>query len=312
MFVEVTDMDGNDESRAESPPDGVQYRAGRRARPEWLKVRLPQGEAFFGLKRLIHEQRLNTVCEDARCPNIGECWAAGTATFMILGEVCTRTCRFCAVRSGRPPEYDTDEPRRVAEAVKRLRLRYAVITSVDRDDLEDGGAAIFAQTVRGIRECCPGIRIEVLVPDFQGKREALRTVVSASPDIVAHNVETVPRLYGIARAGSRYTRSVSLLRDVKSFGYRMITKSSLMLGLGERREEVLEVMAQLRTADVDIITLGQYLQPSRSQLPVERYYSPDEFALLREYALSLGFRHAEAGPLVRSSYHAERQAQALL
>ena len=218
----------------------------RHPRPEWLKVRLPSGERYTNLKKLVHEQRLNTVCEGARCPNIGECWGAGTATFMILGDVCTRSCKFCAVKTGLPPDCDLDEPRRIAEAMRRLNLRYAVITSVDRDDLEDGGAYIFAETIRRTREACPGIRIEVLTPDFRGSGDALRKVVESRPDVLAHNVETVPRLYRIARAGSRYCRSLDLLLKAKSFGLSMRTKSSVMLGLGESRDEVVEVMKDLR------------------------------------------------------------------
>jgi len=284
----------------------------RKPRPSWLKVRLPHSVGYFRLKGLVREQNLNTVCEEARCPNIGECWGAGTATFMILGDVCTRACKFCAVATGRPPVYDVDEPRRVAQAIQKLNLRYAVITSVDRDDLEDGGAFIFAETVRKTRESSPGIHIEVLIPDFRGSVDALRKVVEARPDVLAHNMETVPRLYPVARAGSRYRRSVDLLGNVKPFDRSMMTKSSVMLGLGERRDEVLEVMNDLREADVDILTLGQYLQPTRDHLPVERFYSPDEFATLADFGRSLGFRHVEAGPLVRSSYHAEKQARALL
>jgi lipoic acid synthetase len=230
---------------------------------------------------------------------------------MILGEVCTRACKFCAVRTGRPPEYDLDEPRRAAAAISELHLKYAVITSVDRDDLEDGGAFVFAETIRLTREASPRIRIEVLIPDFRGSLSALRKVVDARPDVLAHNVETVPRLYPVARAGSRYRRSMDHLKGAKSFGIEMITKSSIMLGLGERRDEILEVLNDLRQAEVDIVTLGQYLQPTREHLPVERYYTPDEFAAYREYGMSLGFRHIEAGPLVRSSYHAEKQAAAL-
>jgi lipoyl synthase len=275
-------------------------------RPEWLKVRLPGGESYFRLKTLVHDQKLNTVCEDARCPNIGECWSAGTATFMILGDVCTRACKFCAVKTGLPQQYDLDEPRRVAEAIRTLNLRYAVITSVDRDDLEDGGAFIFAETVRRTREAIPGIRIEVLIPDFRGSVPALRTVAEANPDVLAHNVETVPRLYRTARAGSRYARSLDHLRNAKSFGFPVTTKSSLMLGLGEERDEILEVLNDLREAEVDIITLGQYLQPTREHLPVEKFYTPHEFIEYREYALSLGFRHVASGPLVRSSYRAEQ------
>jgi lipoic acid synthetase len=291
-------------SAADGVPDGL---AGRRSRPDWLKVRLPQGGSYFELKRLIHERGLNTVCEDARCPNIGECWGAGTATFMILGDVCTRACKFCAVKTGRPPSYDLEEPGRVAEAIQKMHLRYAVITSVDRDDLADGGAFIFAETIRQVRSRSEGIRIEVLIPDFRGDRSSLETVVSERPDVLAHNVETVPRLYPIARAGSRYPRSVGLLKTAKELAASITTKSSIMLGLGERREEVLEVMSELTDAGVDILTLGQYLQPTREHLPVERYSSPTEFTELRDYGLSLGFRHVEAGPLVRSSYRAEGQ-----
>jgi len=275
-------------------------------RPEWLKVKFPNSENYFQLKRLVHEQRLNTVCQDARCPNIGECWGAGTATFMILGEVCTRACKFCAVKTGLPPEYDLEEPQRVAAAIQKLNLKYAVITSVDRDDLKDGGAFIFAETIRLTRKACPGIRIEVLIPDFRGSVPALRTVVEALPDVLAHNVETVPRLYLRARAGSRYRRSLDHLRNAKSFGIPMATKSSIMLGLGERRDEILEVLNDLREAEVDIMTLGQYLQPTKEHLPVEKFYTPQEFVEYREYAYSLGFRYVASGPLVRSSYHADK------
>jgi lipoic acid synthetase len=277
----------------------------RQPRPEWLKVRLPGSESYFRLKKLVQQQRLNTVCEDARCPNIGECWGSGTATFMILGEVCTRACKFCAVKTGLPPECDLDEPRRVAAAIQSMNLRYAVITSVDRDDLEDGGAHIFVQTIRLTRDACPGIRIEVLIPDFRGSISALRTVAEARPDVLAHNLETVQRLYPLARTGSRYPRSLDHLRNAKSFGFPVTTKSSLMLGLGEERNEILKALNDLREADVDIVTLGQYLQPTRDHLPVERFYTPQEFVEYRDYALSLGFRHVASGPLVRSSYRAE-------
>ncbi len=279
----------------------------RQPRPEWLKVRIPGNESYFRLKTLVQEQKLNTVCEDARCPNIGECWGAGTATFMILGEVCTRACKFCAVKTGLPPQYDLDEPRRVAAAIRKLNLRYAVVTSVDRDDLEDGGAFIFAETIRLTRESCPGIRIEVLIPDFRGSMSALQTVAEARADVLAHNVETVPRLYPAARAGSRYRRSLDHLRNAKTFGFPITTKSSLMLGLGERRDEILEVLNDLREAELDIVTIGQYLQPTRENLPVERFYTPQEFIEYRDYAYSLGFKHVASGPLVRSSYHAGQQ-----
>jgi lipoic acid synthetase len=280
----------------------------RPPRPDWLKVRLPHSEEYFKLKRLVREHRLNTVCEDARCPNIGECWGAGTATFMILGDTCTRTCKFCAVKSGLPNEYDLDEPRRVAAAIRKLNLKYVVITSVDRDDLEDGGAYVFAETIRNTREACGEIGIEVLIPDFRGSISALRTVVEARPDVLAHNIETVQRLYPVARAGSRYRRSLQHLANARSFGRAIVTKSSIMLGLGELKDEILEVLDDLRKSNVDILTLGQYLQPTRDHLPVARYYTPAEFDEFRSYAMSLGFRHVEAGPLVRSSYHAEKQA----
>jgi lipoic acid synthetase len=278
------------------------------SRPDWLKVRLPSGNEYFRLKALVSEQKLNTVCQDARCPNIGECWSAGTATFMILGEVCTRACGFCAVKTGFPPEYDVDEPRRVASAIKKLGLKYAVITSVDRDDLKDGGAYIFSETIRLTRAACPGIRMEVLIPDFRGSLDSLRTVVEAQPDVLAHNIETVPRLYLRARAGSNYRRSLDHLRNAKSFGAPMTTKSGLMLGLGEGKDEILGALNDLRVAEVDIVTLGQYLQPTKEHLPVERFYTPQEFAEYRDYAHSLGFQHVASGPLVRSSYHAEQQA----
>jgi lipoic acid synthetase len=275
-------------------------------RPSWLKVKLPSGESYFRLKALMHAQRLNTVCEGARCPNIGECWGRGTATFLILGDVCTRACKFCAVKTGLPPEYDLDEPRRVADAIQQLELRYAVITSVDRDDLDDGGASIFAETIRRTRVVCPQIQLEVLIPDFQGSVDALRTVVEARPDVLGHNIETVPRLYPTARAGSRYRRSLDHLRNAKSFGIPMTTKSGLMLGLGENQEEVVAVLSDLREAGVDVVTLGQYLQPTRAHLPVERFYTPEEFDAFRDHAYSLGFQYVASGPLVRSSYRAEQ------
>jgi lipoyl synthase len=278
----------------------------RQQKPEWLKVRLAQGEEYFRLKKILRQHQLNTVCEDALCPNVAECWGSGTATFMILGDICTRACKFCAVKSGRPQAYDLEEPARVASAIQELKLRYAVITSVDRDDLEDGGAFIFAETIRKARELCPGIGIETLIPDFRGNREALKVVVDAKPDVLAHNVETVPRLYPVARQGSRYSRSLDHLRNAKSFGIDIVTKSSIMLGLGENKEEALKVLHDLRDAKVDIVTLGQYLQPTRAHLPVDRYYSLEEFAEFRDYCKSLGFTQVESSPLSRSSYHAER------
>ena len=287
------------EKKTDSP------RIQRRPRPDWLKVKLPGGESYNRLKSLVREQNLHTVCQDARCPNIGECWGKGTATFMILGEVCTRSCRFCAVKTGLPPEYDRDEPARIAAAIKEMGLRYAVITSVDRDDLADGGAWVFAETIRRTRAACPDIRMEVLIPDFQGISGALRTVVDARPDVLAHNVETVPRLYRSVRPGSRYRRSLDVLVLAKELQTGLITKSSLMLGLGENRDEILGVLNDLRDAGADIVTLGQYLQPTRDNLPVEKFYTPEEFTEYRDYALSVGFRSVASGPLVRSSYHAE-------
>jgi lipoyl synthase len=278
----------------------------RQPKPEWLKVRLPQGEEYSRLKKLLRQHQLNTVCEDALCPNVADCWGTGTATIMILGNVCTRSCKFCAVKSGRPPVYDLDEPARVAAAIQKLKLRYAVITSVDRDDLRDGGAFIFAETIRKTREMSPGIGIETLIPDFRGNREALKLVVDAKPDVLAHNIETVPSLYPIARQGSSYVRSLDHLRNAKSFGVDILTKSSIMLGLGEKKEEALAVLRDLREAEVDIVTLGQYLQPTRAHLPVDRYYSPEEFAEFKECCKSLGFARVESSPLSRSSYHAER------
>jgi lipoic acid synthetase len=280
----------------------------RYPRPDWLKVRLPAGENYTRLKSLVRKQKLHTVCQDARCPNIGECWGEGTATFMILGEVCTRSCRFCAVKTGLPPEYDGDEPSRVASAIRKMQLRYAVITSVDRDDLSDGGASVFADTIRRTRAACPGIRLEVLIPDFRGSSEALRVVAEARPDVLGHNVETVPRLYQSVRPGSRYRRSLDLLSNAKMMESRLVTKSSIMLGLGERHDEILEVLEDLRNAAVDIVTLGQYLQPTRANLPVEKFYTPEEFAAYRDCAYSLGFQSVASGPLVRSSYHAEQYA----
>lgn len=277
----------------------------RQPRPEWLKVKLPGGESYNRLKSLVREKNLHTVCQDARCPNIGECWGKGTATFMILGDVCTRSCRFCAVNTGQPPEYDQDEPERIAAAIRNMGLRYAVITSVDRDDLEDGGAWIFAETIHKTRDACRDIRIEVLIPDFKGNPDALRTVVRAEPDVLGHNVETVPRLYRTVRPGSRYRRSLHLLEDAKNLDPGIVTKSSIMLGLGESAEEIREVLNDLRCSNVDIVTLGQYLQPTRDNLPVEKFYTPDEFNLFKDYAYSLGFRSVASGPLVRSSYHAE-------
>ncbi len=276
-------------------------------RPEWLKVRLPQGGEFARTRGIVTGHRLHTVCESANCPNVGECWSAGTATFMILGNVCTRSCGFCAVLTGRPPILDLDEPDRVAQAIGRMGLVHAVITSVNRDELKDGGASIWAATIRAVRGRAPDTRIEVLIPDLVGSN--LEIVLEARPDILAHNVETVPRLYRAVRPQARYERSLRVLAQAKDRGF--VTKSSVMLGLGETEDEVVAVMEDLRAIDCDIVTFGQYLQPTRNHLPVQRFVHPNEFERLRIKGEALGFRHVESGPLVRSSYHAERAGRTL-
>jgi len=273
-------------------------------RPAWLRAPAPVGENYRELKRLVSDLKLHTVCESAACPNVGECWNRRTATFMILGNVCTRRCGFCAVQKGAPLEVDYDEPRRVAEACQTLGLKYAVITSVNRDDRKDGGAEIFARTIAAIRERIAGCRVEVLVPDFQGSRQAMEIVMNAHPDVLNHNTETVPRLYRQVRLGARYERSLEMLAYAKQLRPFIPTKSGLMLGLGENREEVLTVMRDLRKHNVDILTLGQYLRPSQKHLPVIRYVPQDEFDDYKRIGYELGFTHVEAGPLVRSSYHA--------
>jgi lipoic acid synthetase len=280
-------------------------------RPEWLKVRAPQGETYESVLRLMRSKRLHTVCEEARCPNIGECWGHGTATFMILGDVCTRSCRFCAVRTGRPLSIDWDEPNRVAEAVRAMGLAHAVVTSVNRDELPDGGAALFAMTIRRIRERVPDCTVEVLTPDFKGSIEALRIVIEARPDIFNHNVETVPRLFKKVQPQDRYEWAMATLSNAKKLWPECVTKSGIMVGLGETWEEIIDVMKDLRAVGVDILTIGQYLQPSRNHLPVERFYRPAEFEALKRIGYELGFRWVESGPLVRSSYRAEAQARAL-
>jgi lipoic acid synthetase len=284
--------------------------ANREPKPEWLKVRAPGSPSYLRLKGLMRELELHTVCEEARCPNIGECWTHGTATFMILGDVCTRACGYCAVGHGRPGAVDTAEPARVADAVARLALAHVVVTSVDRDDVADGGASIFAETIREIRARSPRTSIEVLIPDFQGSGEALYAVLDAGPDILNHNTETVPRLYRLARSGGRYTRTLELLDRSRRYAPAIATKSGIMLGLGEEWNEILATLADLRNAGCAILTLGQYLRPSPAHLPMTRYYHPDEFRRLRETALDMGFTHVESGPLVRSSYHAHEQAEA--
>jgi lipoic acid synthetase len=279
-------------------------------KPEWLKVRAPGSPNYQRLKGLMHELKLNTVCEEARCPNIGECWHHGTATFMILGDVCTRACGYCAVPHGKPTELDTAEPARLAHAVERMALQYVVITSVDRDDLEDGGAAIFAESIRRIRESSPACRVEVLIPDFQGLEAPLRTVLEAGPDVLNHNTETVPRLYRVARAGGRYARTLELLERSRRYAPSIPTKSGVMVGLGEEWNELVAVFRDLRDVGVSILTVGQYLRPTASHLTMARYYTPAEFADLKSIALEMGFAHVESGPLVRSSYHAHEQADA--
>ena len=280
-------------------------------KPPWLKVRAPGGPNYVRLKHLMRELNLHTVCEEAHCPNVGECWEHGTATFMILGDVCTRNCGYCAVAHGRPPVYDIEEPARVAAAVAEMRLQHAVITSVDRDDLPDFGAHIFAETVRQVHRQLPVCSVEVLVPDFQGSEESIATVLDAAPEIYNHNTETVPRLYKRARPGGRYQRVLNIFRFVKRSAPHIPTKTGIILGLGETIEEVLAVMRELREVEVDILTLGQYLRPSNDHLPLDRYYTPEEFARLREEGMSMGFRHVEAGPLVRSSYHAWEQVESM-
>jgi len=280
-------------------------------KPPWLKVRFPGGPNYIRLKGLMREGGLHTVCEEAHCPNMGECWEAGTATFMILGDTCTRACGFCAIKTGRPLALDRLEPVRVANAVREMGISHAVVTSVNRDDQPDGGAGIFAATIRWIRKLSPGTTIEVLTPDFMGDWDALATVMAARPEILNHNTESVPRLYRRVRPKARYERSLELLRRAKQMDPGAVTKSGLMVGLGETKHELLMVFADLADAGVGVLTVGQYLRPSPKHLPVARYYHPDEFAELREEALALGFRHVEAGPLVRSSYHAERQVDGI-
>jgi len=282
----------------------------RQPKPDWLRAKAPVGDNFHHLKKLARGLGLHTVCESAQCPNIGECWNHRTATFMLLGDICTRRCGFCAVPKGKPGPIDWQEPARVAEAVSTLGLRHAVVTSVNRDDDNLGGARVFAETIRQIRELTPGCRVEVLIPDFQGLDEALQIVLDAQPDILNHNTETVPRLYRVVRSGARYERTLRLLENAKKFAPSMATKSGVMVGLGETISELIEVFRDLGSRGVDILTVGQYLRPSRDHLPIARFYTPDEFRTLKDAALEYGFRHVESGPLVRSSYHAHEHADA--
>lgn len=277
-------------------------------KPDWLKARAPVGDNYHDLKKLARSLNLHTVCESAHCPNIGECWNHRTATFMMLGNTCTRRCGFCAVPKGRPDAIDLDEPRRVAEAVATLGLKFAVITSVNRDDDILGGARAFATVIEEIRQQAPGCQVEVLIPDFQGNEQAIRTVVEARPEILNHNTESVPRLYRAVRSGARYERTLRLLKYAKELDSTITTKSGVMVGLGEEMDELLQVYRDLASVGTDVLTIGQYLRPSKDHLPMARYYTPDEFAVMKQEALKMGFRHVESGPLVRSSYHAHEQA----
>lgn len=280
-------------------------------RPDWIKVRAPHGENYEQIQSLMRQASLHTVCQEAGCPNMGECWGSGTATFLILGDICTRSCRFCDVKHGRPEALDWDEPERVAQTVKEMDLQHAVITSVNRDEREDGGAPIFAALIRRIRELQPGCSVEVLIPDFKGSLDALKIVMDARPDILNHNVETVPSLFKKVQPQDHYEWSEAVLRNAKKLDPNTLTKSGIMLGLGETLDEVKAVMRDLQGWNVDILTIGQYLQPSRRHLPIERYYTPEEFAELKAYGLEIGFKWVESAPLVRSSYHAAEQVRAL-
>lgn len=280
-------------------------------RPEWIRVRAPAGETYEWLRDLMRSKDLHTVCEEARCPNVGECWGAGTATFLLMGDTCTRSCGFCDIKTGRPAPLDWLEPERVAQAVHSMNLRHAVITSVNRDERTDGGAPIFAMVIQRIRQLQPGCSVEVLIPDFKGSVEALRVVVDARPEILNHNVETVPRLFRKVQPQDRYEWAEATLSNARRLDPDILTKSGIMLGLGETPDEVRATMRDLRAWGVEILTIGQYLQPSRNHLPIERYYTPDEFAELKTYGMEIGFRWVESGPLVRSSYHADQQVRAL-
>lgn len=276
----------------------------RTKKPDWLRVRLPIGEGYKSVRSLVDQHKLHTICESGNCPNMGECWGAGTATFMILGNICTRSCGFCAVATGRPEAVDWDEPQRVAEAIHLMKVKHAVITSVDRDELPDGGSIIWANTIRAVRALNPGTTMETLIPDFKGEKENIQRIIEAHPEVVSHNIETVERLTRQVRIQAKYWRSMEVLRILKEGGMR--TKSGIMLGLGETKEEVIQTLTDLRDSRVDVVTIGQYLQPTRKHLPVDRFVHPDEFAEYKEIGLSLGIGYVESGPLVRSSYHAEK------
>ena len=282
-----------------------------RRRPDWIKVRVPQGASYDFLKDLMRSKQLHTVCEEAMCPNIGECWGSGTATFLIMGDTCTRSCGFCDIKTGRPAPLDWEEPERVAQAVRKMDLRHVVITSVNRDERKDGGAPIFALVIERIRQVQSGCSIEVLIPDFKGNEDALKMVMDARPEILNHNVETVPRLFRKVQPQDRYEWALTTLRNAKVMEPEVLTKSGIMVGLGEHPDEVVTVMEDLAELGVDILTIGQYLQPSKQHLPIERYYRPEEFEMFHEVGTQLGFKWVESGPLVRSSYHAEQQVRAL-
>jgi lipoic acid synthetase len=304
--MNATTMATRDRVRTTTPAAPAPQR-----RPDWIRVRAPSGETVEWLRQMMRSKALHTVCEEALCPNLGECWGAGTATFLMMGDTCTRSCGFCDIKTGRPAPLDWLEPERVARAVQAMKLRHAVITSVNRDERQDGGAPIFAMVIRRIRELHPGCSIEVLIPDFKGSLDALRIVVDARPEILNHNVETVPRLFRKVQPQDRYEWAAATLSNAKRLDPEVLTKSGIMLGLGETLDEVQAVMRDLREWGVEILTLGQYLQPSKQHLPIERYVTPDEFAELKRYGLEIGFRWVESGPLVRSSYHAEQQVHAL-
>lgn len=296
-------------------PDSIEVttdKPERQKRPDWLRVRAPSGETYRSLKQLMRTKHLNTVCEEANCPNMGECWGAGTATFLMMGDICTRSCAFCDIKTGRPLPLDFGEPERVAQAVLAMNLRHVVITSVNRDERKDGGAPIFAMVIKRIRELQPGCSIEVLIPDFKGSEEALKIVMDARPDILNHNVETVPSLFRKVQPQDQYDWALTTLRNAKHMDSEVLTKSGIMVGLGETWDELLAVMQDLADIKVDILTIGQYLQPDKARhLPVDRYYTPDEFQQLHDIGLEMGFRWVESGPLVRSSYRAEQQVRAL-
>ncbi len=292
----------------DNQPSAQQMRVGRK--PDWLRAQVPGGEGYHRLKSLIDEHRLHTVCQEASCPNMGECWSRGTATIMILGDTCTRSCGFCNVKTGKPMPVDDDEPRRVAEVLSQINLKHVVITSVDRDDQKDGGARIWAETIQAVHEACPETSVEVLVGDFKGVEKDIQLVCDARPEIISHNMETVDRMHPAVRPQARYDRSLKVLQQFKANG--LVTKTGIMLGIGEHEEEVLDLMNDVRAwSDCDILTIGQYLQPTRNHLPIDRWVHPDEFGRLRDAALERGFEVCESGPLVRSSYHAEEQAERL-